>query len=124
MTEKKKDALEETPTLPPLPPNMFNQLREVGEVSEFSQVLNNFYTSDKNMDLKSEIHNPRAMATLDVFIAFCKSLGLDDYAHNWEIYRTTYVNTMVSFERGGRSEFVEIIKEFKEQLMEKEVAWD
>jgi len=103
--------------------NFFGMM-ESGDVSEFSEVVNAFFSSNKDIQLKTELHRPRNMSILDVWILVLEMAGLEETAKIWKKFRISYLENMVSYDRGGRREFVDIVKEFKDKLEEQEVQWD
>lgn len=104
--------------------NFFDAMIESGDASELSEVLNNFFTAEKDIELKTEVHKPRVISILDVLIDYVEDKGLKKVASRWKRFRESYLKLMVSYNRGGRIEMVEILKELKDNLMDKEANWE
>ena len=98
---------------------------ETGDVSQFFDVLNKSYSDDANLDLKSEIHNPRIFALLDVIIEELEYRDFKRAVTIWKTFRQSYVRLMVSYKRGGRIEMVEMMKEIiKDEMKESKNSTD
>ena len=104
--------------------SFFDAMMESGDASELSEVLNSFFTAEKDIELKTEVHKPRVMSILDVLIDYVEEKGLEKVASRWKRFRQSYLKLMVSYNRGGRVEMVEILKELKDDLMDKEANWE
>jgi hypothetical protein len=87
------------------------------------QFLNTLFNSD-NIELKTEITNPFAVATLRSIASYLeKEMGLDDCSDILSDWIIDYMKCMVSYQRKGRLEgidgvkgLVEMSKRLKERL--------
>lgn len=95
---------------------------EKGESSELFDVINQMMTAGEDLDLKTEIKNPRAEAVIEVVIQFCEDNNLKKPAKTLKTFLLYYHRFMVSYERGGRKEMVEVLKENKKELGDIEVV--
>ncbi len=93
---------------------------ESGESSELYDVIKQLMTGNADLDLKTEISKPRPLAFLNVIIDFCNNNNLKQSANILESFRNHYLRYMVSYQRSGRKELVEILKERKKELESKE----
>ncbi len=70
------------------------------------QILNNLLNSDKNLSLKTEIYNPKKLATLLTLAKYLKSKKYIK-THNLIIgFIDTYLKYMVSNKRKSRTEVI------------------
>ena len=70
------------------------------------QILNNLLNSDKNLSLKTEIYNPKKLATLFTLAKYLKS---KKYVKTYKIimdFIDIYLTYMVSNKRKSRSEVI------------------
>jgi len=65
---------------------------------------------EKDVDLKTEIRKPRALAVLNVMKDFCENKKLSRSAKLLQKFTEYYLRYMISFNRQSRGEIVEAIK--------------
>ena len=94
---------------------IFGTMTVTEEINEFSEVINKFFNDDENIDLKTEIHNPKAVASLMLVADYCKQLGQIRPAKVLYNFAKYYKKLMVSYKRGGRKEFFDMEK-FRKQM--------
>ena len=73
------------------------------------QILNNLLNSDKNLSLKTEIHNPKKLATLLTLANYLKSRK---YVKTYKLidgFIKTYLIYMVSNKRKSRTEVIKAL---------------
>lgn len=81
-----------------------------------SQMIN-----DKNIELKTEITNPYAIATFDIFIKYFKNRNQELVGTILESWKTGLFKYMISNERKSRKEMVDILKGLVEYQKENDV---
>lgn len=72
--------------------------------------------SKDNIELKSEIRNPPAMAMLKVLAEKCAEIGFEKTAKTLNDYIKYTMEFFVSYNRKGRSEFVDAYKWASNQI--------
>lgn len=70
------------------------------------QILNALITHDKSLDLKTEIHQPKQLASLKVVAKYLEAKGFKKSAGTIDLFIETFLKYMVSYERQSRSEIV------------------
>jgi len=93
-------------------------LEATPEASELHEVINRLMSGDKDIDLKSEIHKPRELSVLNVIRDYAKEFNFKKAASILENFKISYLRNMVSANRMGRMEIVEILKHKFEELKE------
>ena len=98
-----------------------SMLQRGSEASEKYEVINMLFSADKNIDLISEIHKPRALAVLSSIRDYCISYELPFSSSILENFRIYYLRNMMSAGRRSREEAVEILKsddELDDEIMD------
>lgn len=98
-TSKKKDVISDF-------------LSQYNTKSELENALNKLIEaeSDENVDLKTEIHQVRAITVLTVFRDFVKSMNLSKSYATLQSFLQYYLRYMISHNRESRKEFIEALK--------------
>ena len=73
------------------------------------QILNNLLDGKENLELKTHIFKPKALAGLKTIANYLKLIGLPKSSKTINNYIITYLEYMVSYKRKSR---IEIIKAF------------
>lgn len=80
------------------------------------QILNALIRSDKNLELKTEIHKPKHLAALKVLAVYLEDHNYPKSAELINIFLETFFKYMVSYQRKSRSEIIEGFKASMESL--------
>lgn len=70
------------------------------------QILNALISYDKNLDLKTEIHRPKALSALNVVKQYLDQKGFKNSADTIDLFIDVYLRYMVSYKRQSRKEIV------------------
>lgn len=82
---------------------------QTGNDVRMEDILQELLNGDRDLDLKSEIHNPRALASLNVFALASKEVGFLESDNYLREYIRVYLRYMFSNNRKSRSEIIDAI---------------
>lgn len=91
------------------------------ESSTFEEILNTLLKGDKDLDLKTHIHNPKNLAILKSIADYLKN-ELKDIDEKQEIaniiynFLETFLRYMISFDRLSRKEIIKAIASSEKEL--------
>lgn len=83
---------------------------------EFFKLVKDMYTSDKNINMKTDIKNPAIHSALDLLGKYFKDIGAIDGSKYIEMYSKSLKEQMVSDNRKGRTEFRDLMSAKLQQI--------
>ncbi len=93
---------------------VLNELKDSTELS-LQQILVSLISDKKNLTLKTEINNPRALACLHVFMKYFKQIGYVHTSKMIESFIDIYLEYMVSNDRKSRKEVIKALTNWFEK---------
>jgi len=94
--------------------NILKDFLETNDIT-IQQILNNLINSDKNIALKTEIYNPKKLATLLTYAEYLKSRK---FVKSYKVifnFIETYLKYMVSNKRKSRMEVIKALTNLTER---------
>ena len=91
---------------------------EPDEDLSFEKILNNMLDGSTNLELKSQIHKPKQLASLVVLSDYLKAYGYKKSSGILNAFIKKYLRYMVSFERQSRTEIVKALTQPREEMKE------
>ncbi len=99
----KKDIVDKN--IEPILTNPLKSLSKDNKIS-FQQILNNLLDGKENLELKSHIFKPKALAGLKSLSNYLKVLKYPTSAEVIDKFITTYLEYMISYKRLSRTEVI------------------
>jgi len=96
---------------------VLNELMEIQD-SSFKEILNNLLDGEENLDLKTHIHKPKELASLNVISVMLKTMGYNKSSNLIIEFIKIYLRYMVSFKRLSRSEIIRAISNLSQDTDE------
>ena len=87
---------------------VLNELMEVQD-SSFKEILTNLLDGEQNLDLKTHIHKPKELASLNVIAMLLETMGYNKSSNLVMQFIEIYLRYMVSFKRLSRTEIIRAI---------------
>ena len=97
-----------------MPDNILKDFLATNDIT-IQQILNNLINSDKNIALKTEIYNPKKLATL---LTYAKYLKSRKFVKSYKVifdFIETYLKYMVSNKRKSRMEVIKALTNIVER---------
>ena len=85
-----------------------NELMEVQD-SSFKEILTDLLDGEQNLDLKTHIHKPKELASLNVVAMLLETMGYNKSSNLVMQFIEIYLRYMVSFKRLSRTEIIRAI---------------
>lgn len=97
---------------------VYDEMDESEDIS-LQQILVSLISDKKNLTLKTEIHNPKALASLYVLKEYFKTIECKQTAKLIDSFIAIYLEYMVSYNRKSRKEVIKAVSSWieKEQSM-------
>lgn len=83
---------------------------------EFFKLVDKMYSSDKHINMKTDIKNPPLHSVLDLLGVYLKDIGMKDGSKYIKFYSLSLKEQMVSDNRKGRVEFKDLMSAKLQQL--------
>lgn len=85
--------------------------KDLNEIRDFSlqDILVDLLDGEENLDLKTHIKNPQALATLKLISKFLKMENYTGSGKLLKMYIKIYLRYMVSFDRESRKEIIQAV---------------
>lgn len=96
---------------------VLNDLMEIQD-SSFKEILNNLLDGEQNLDLKTHIHKPKELASLNVISTLLETMGYNKSSNLILQFIEIYLRYMVSFKRLSRSEIIRAISNLTQETDE------
>ena len=96
---------------------VLNELMEIQD-SSFKEILNNLLDGEENLDLKTHIHKPKELASLNVIAVMLETMGYNKSSNLILNFIEIYLRYMVSFKRLSRSEIIRAISNLSQDINE------
>ena len=102
---------------------MENEEEVLGELMEiqdssFKEILNNLLDGEENLDLKTHVHKPKELASLNVIAMLLKTMGYNKSSDLVMRFIEIYLRYMVSFKRLSRTEIIRAISNLSQETDE------
>lgn len=81
----------------------------------FEKILNNMLDGGQNLALKTEIHNPKDLTSLEIQGKFLKQVNMRKSGKNIEDWIKIYLGNMVSYKRQSREEVSHVLASLREE---------
>jgi hypothetical protein len=89
----------------------------VEQQQEFFKTVREMYTGYKNLNLKTDIKNPPIHSALDLLAEYFKDCGMKDGSKYIKMYSKSLKEQMVSDNRKGRAEFIQLMSAKLQQVV-------
>lgn len=89
----------------------------VEQQEELFKLIRDMYSSDKNINMKTDIKNPAVHSSLDLLGVYYNDIGFKDGSKYIKKYSASLKEQMVSDNRKGRTEFKELISAKLQQMI-------
>lgn len=100
---------------------LLNKFLKVTNQESYMEILTYLMDSTKDLELKSEIHNPKELTILTLIKYMMKLNGFTYGSDIIDKFLTIYLKYMVSKDRKGRTEIIHsLFYQVQEQLTQKE----
>lgn len=96
---------------------VLNELMEVQD-SSFKEILNNLLDGEENLDLKTHVHKPKELASLNVIAMLLETMGYNKSFNLVMEFIKIYLRYMVSFKRLSRTEIIRAISNLSQDTDE------
>ena len=96
---------------------ILNDLMEIQD-SSFKEILNNLLDGEENLDLKTHIHKPKELASLNVISIMLETMGYNKSSNLVIQFIEIYLRYMVSFKHLSRSEIIRAISNLSQDTDE------
>lgn len=96
---------------------VLNELMEIQDTS-FKEILNNLLDGEQNLDLKTHIHKPKELASLNVISMLLETMGYNKSSNLVMQFIEIYLRYMVSFKRLSRTEIIRAISNLSQDTDE------
>ena len=102
---------------------MENEEEVLGELMEiqdssFKEILNNLLDGEENLDLKTHVHKPKELASLNVIAMLLETMGYNKSSDLVMRFIEIYLRYMVSFKRLSRTEIIRAISNLSQETDE------
>lgn len=94
-----------------------NELMEVQD-SSFKEILTDLLDGEQNLDLKTHIHKPKELASLNVVAMLLETMGYNKSSNLVMQFIEIYLRYMVSFKRLSRTEIIRAISTLSQDIDE------
>lgn len=81
----------------------------------FEKILNSMLDGSKNLALKTEIHNPKDLSSLQMHGKYLTQLNMRKSGKNIEEWIKIYLENMVSYKRKSREEVSHVLASLREE---------
>lgn len=96
---------------------VLSELMEVQD-SSFKEILNNLLDGEQNLDLKTHVHKPKELASLNVIAMLLETMGYNKSSDLVMRFIEIYLRYMVSFKRLSRTEIIRAISNLSQDTDE------
>lgn len=94
--------------------NLSDILRKGKDIT-YQEILINLIDGKDNLDLKSEINQPKELASLYVLAKYLDNSNFPNTAKVIKYFITRYLRYMISYKRQSRKEIIEAISSFNKE---------
>jgi hypothetical protein len=96
----------------------YNEFQDlpIEQQQEFFKLVDKMYSSDKHINMKTDIKNPAIHSALDLLAIYFYDVGMHDGSKYIKMYSKSLKEQMVSDNRKGRTEFKELMSAKLQQL--------
>ena len=81
----------------------------------FEKILNNMLDGGQNLALKTEIHNPKDLTSLEIHGEFLTQVNMRKSGKNIKKWIDIYLGNMVSYKRQSREEVAHVLASLREE---------
>lgn len=85
------------------------------------QILNNLLDGEHNLDLKTQVQQPKKLAILVAITKYLESIKFKESAKTLKIFTEQYLRYMVSYGRESRKEIIKAISKPNKEIENRDI---